>query len=191
MNAFYEWLQELASPENMGYFYLGYAMAFVAFLGYCKMMHRKVMINWRYAGIVLGLSMFAFVTLQTQSAYSLAATTASEVRECQREFNQALRDRARIAAENDALSIEQREVSRKKDKSETDMWVSLITPADPGIAVLDTDNPVRRAYALGVVTEYSRRSAAFDNRLSEISDRQEQLLVERRNHPLPEPTCGK
>lgn len=132
--------------------------------------------NWRYAGIAIGIAVIAFVSLQTQAAYSLAKNTALESASCQKEFYKALGNRARITGENDEISQNQRKIIYE--------WIHDLIFPPPPYNTMDPNDPLRQQYGLNLTINTDR---AFHESLN----RQDQLQNERDSHPLPEPTCGK
>jgi hypothetical protein len=176
------WLQGLATTNGMSYFFAGFFLAYVFYFFWCKHKKRAWHVNWRYAGIAIGISVMFFVTLQTQAAYSLAAETSVEVKECQREFNQALKSRALISEDNDRWSAIQR-------KAIGDWLFEIIVPPPRIQEIRATDpnfsnNPEYIKWGLGVTTKYS-------NIVQKAQKEQDENFEERKGHPLPEPTCGK
>lgn len=105
-----------------------------------------------------------------------AKQTADENRECQRQFNEALRARAAITAENDRLSLMQRDALAD--------WIHDLIFLPTDIAVLAQDDPRRVAYAIA-------RTGEADRIIRAAQDEQRRNEIERKQHPYPEPTCGK
>lgn len=171
-----DWFVGLATPGNMTYFAAGFAFAFVARWIWCKVKHRKYEIPWRYLGIAIGVCAIVTVSLQSSQAYTTAKTTAIEAKQCQEEFNAALKARSRITSENDELSQTQRRIVFD--------WIhDLIFPPEP-YASMTSDDPRRQdyGYTLTINTEHTFQASL---------DRQEELQKEREQHPYPDPTCGK
>ena len=176
MDDFLTWFYGLATVSGMGYFLLGFVSSYIIFWAWCMHKHKRLSVNWRYAGMAVGIVMIVFVSLQTQIAYNLAKVTAQEVQDCQREFNDALKSRARIASENDELSQEQRRIV-------FDWMHNLIFPPEP-FAAMETNDPRRQDYGFKLTI---RTTEQFQKSL----DRQDELQTSRDAHPLPDPTCGK
>ncbi|QHB37456.1 membrane protein [Mycobacterium phage Aikoy] len=190
MGTISDWFVGLFTLSGMAYFIAGYVSAYLIYGIYCMHKHKRLIINWRIPGIMLGITMIAFVSVQTQMAYTIAAKTAEEVQACQREFNATLGYRSRISEENDALSIEQRQLLADKDRAETEMWMTVLDPP-AGISDLASDHPARQAWAIQVVQDYTARAKRIDERIDAIRLRQERLQADRAANPLPEATCGK
>lgn len=171
----YEWFGGLATLTGFGYFMAGFGFAFTARWMYSKAKHESLNIPWYYIGIVIGCCAIIVTTLQSSSAYNTAKTTAHEVQDCQREFNQALRDRSKITSENDELSQVQRRIVFD--------WIhDLIFPPEP-YASMTTDDQRRQDYglALTINTEHTFKASLA---------RQEELQRQRERKPLPDPLCG-
>lgn len=146
--------------------------------------HRVPIPNRIWLGGLLGLTAVAW------SLYSVGQTSRRtdqvtddtrnltiEVKECQRQTFTALHWQRQLDLDNADLAAKDR-------KALADWLAILVAPPDPNIAKLDTGNPVRQAWALGVTMDYQKRQAAIEAQ-REINN---QI---RAAHPLPEPTCGK
>lgn len=172
----FEWFSGLATLSGLLYFLAGFASAYITHCVRAKMRHREVTIPWHIAGIAVGLAAIVVITVQTQVAYNTAKETAQEVQDCQKEFNQALRDRARITTENDELSQIQRRIVFD--------WIhDLIFPPEP-YAAMTTDDKRRQAYGLALTIR-------TEHQFKESLKRQDELQLQRQRSPLPDPTCGK
>lgn len=178
MNNAANWFSGLATLSGFLYFLLGFGSAYVVHCAKMKMRHKKVRIPWHLAGIAIGTAAILIVTLQSSIAYNLANETADEVQACQREFNQTLRARSKIAEENDRLSVVQRTALGD--------WLRalLFPPAD--IANLRESNPNDprvQTWSFAITRHYSD--------IIEKAQREQAVnFEERRHHPLPDPTCG-
>lgn len=171
-----DWFEGFATIGGFMYFLAGFGFCYAQACIRAKMRHKEVRLPWRLAGIAVGIAAMIVVTMQTQVAYTTAQETAREVQECQREFNQALQDRARIAAENDELSQIQRRILFN--------WIhDLIFPPEPYTSMA-TDDQRRQAYGFTLTTK-------TEHALKQSMNRQDELQVERARKPLPDPTCGK
>lgn len=144
---------------------------------------RHVEWNPRMLGILIAMAMLGWSLHQTSEnrAFSErqaveAKQFAAEVKDCQREFNQALRDRAQITSENDDLSQAQRRIVFH--------WIhDLIFPPEP-YASMDPNDPRRQQFGLTLTINTEREFQASLNR-------QDELEKDRDKRALPEPTCGK
>lgn len=176
MNVFWDWVQGFSTVGALAYFFTGFLCSYLLAFFWCKRQHSEFRVNFRYAGIAVGIAVLVFMSLQTQRAYTLAAETAQEVQECQREFNMSLRARAQITTENDSVSIDQRMIVYN--------WIhNLIFPPAP-YNTMETNSPERQAYGLRITQE-------TDKLFQDSIERQNDLQSKRDNHPLPDPLCGK
>jgi hypothetical protein len=152
---------------------------------YCKHKIRgeRWRFNWTSLGFIVAVSAMVFIGLQNTQL-------ATEVQNCQREFNSALVNRARIAEENDRLSQDQRYWLSKSDEAVGDLIARATSPIDPKIAAMAPDDPRRRAWESGLVMTYNIRTNKYRAEIQKIEDQQEELKIDRQNHPLPEITCG-
>lgn len=123
----------------------------------------------RIVGIIAGVAALVFIGMQNTQL-------ASEVRDCQREFNHALRARAQISAENDEVSQTQRRIVFD--------WIHNLIFPPPPFDVMSTDDPRRQDYGLTITIQTEK---LFRTSLA----KQDELQAERDRRPLPDPTCGK
>lgn len=176
MNDVYEWFAGLATIGGFAYFTAGFAFAFAARWLYCRFRHQTLSVPWHYIGITIGCSAIMLTTLQSSSAYNTAKDTSIEVQQCQRQFNAALKGRARVTNENDQLSQDRSTVVFN--------WIhDLIFPPSP-YSSMATDDPERQRWALA-------RTVDTDRQFRALIAKQNDLLDERNRNPLPDPTCGK
>ena len=176
MDGVYDWFAGLATIGGFLYFLAGFAAAYVYNYCKCKARHRKMRVPWHIVGIAIGVSAIVITTLQSSVAYNTAQQTAVEVQNCQREFNGVIRARAKISEENDRWSAIQR-------KALGDWLRTLIYPPSP-YDEMDPNDPLRQAWALELTEKYSKI-------IQQAQREQDENLVERTKHPLPEPTCGR
>ena len=140
------------------------------------------------AGLVL-LATLGYVLLQTGQTEAKYRGLARDVANCQREFNQALKARSAITAENDRLSVKQRDLLTALDDA-SGVWVGrLLNPPD-SIAALSPDDPRRQAWNEDVTRVYYQRATELRTEIADVRKEQTRLQDERNQHPLPEPTCG-
>lgn len=152
--------------------------------------------NFTALGVTIAVAVILFSVYKiqdtsntTQRIIADARAFSAQVQDCQRQLIEAIKGGRQVSAENDALSVQQRDLFAAKDDAETNMWRALLTPPDPAIAQLDTADPRRQHYSLDVLARYTKDAADIDRKIRGISDRQTDLLASR--PPLPEPTCGK
>ena len=176
MTTAYDWFEGLATISGFLYFLAGFGAAYAFECIRAKVRHRQIRIQWQLAGIAIGVAAIVIVTFQTQVAYTTAKDTAQEVQDCQREFNAALKARARIGAENDEISQTQRRIVFD--------WIHNLIFPPPPFDKMDTSDPQRQAYGYTLTIKTER---LFQQSLN----RQDELQAERDRKPLPDPTCGK
>lgn len=176
MGSVNDWFAGLATIGGFLYFLLGFAASYVYNWLKCKLKHRKMRIPWHIVGIAIGVSAIIITTMQSSVAYNTAKETAMGVQECQREFNQVIRTRAKISEENDWWSLVQR-------KALGDWLKQLLSPPPPYDA-MDTGDPRRQRWAL----ELTRH---FSGIIQQAQREQDENIAERARHVLPEPTCGR
>lgn len=140
------------------------------------------------AGLVL-LATLGYVLLQTGQTEAKYRGLARDVANCQREFNQALKARSAITAENDEISFKQRDLLTKLDEAAGVLVNRQLNPPS-SIAALPMDDPRRLAWNEDVTRVYYQRATELRKRVAEIREEQTRLQDERNQHPLPEPTCG-
>lgn len=136
--------------------------------------HHMKKINSYWLAVIVVLTAVAAVSLQNYRTYTFAEQLAKDTRACQIEFNETIRARTQISAENDRWSQLQR-------KALADWIHDLIFPP-PHIAVLPPDSGERQEWVLVRTTEADRIIRA-------AQDEQDENI---RNRPsYPDPTCGK
>ncbi|AGU92036.1 hypothetical protein BANE1_18 [Mycobacterium phage Bane1] len=140
------------------------------------------------AGLVL-LATLGYVLLQTGQTEAKYRGLARDVAHCQTEFNAALRARSNITAENDELSVKQRDLLTQLDEAAGVLVNRQLNPPS-AIAALPMDDPRRLAWNEDVTRVYYERTQKLREQIGELRRQQNDLLEDRRRHPLPEPTCG-
>lgn len=136
--------------------------------------HKMKKLNTYWLAVVVVLTSIAAVSLQNYKTYTFAEQLAKDTRDCQLEFNQALRVRSQITVENDTWSQIQR-------KALADWLHDLIFPP-PYIGTLPPEHPDRQSWVL-------IRTAQADTVIREAQEEQDKNIRER--PPYPDPTCGK
>lgn len=172
----YDWFAGLATIGGFLYFLAGFGAAYALSCVRAKLRHKTIKIPWQLAGIAIGVCAIIITTFQSSGAYNQSRQTAAAVQSCQREFNEALRARSQITSENDSLSQEQRGILF--------VWIhDLLFPPKP-FSDMDTADPRRQAYALQRTFE---TEASFEASIA----RQNAILGQRAQHPLPDLACGE
>lgn len=129
---------------------------------------------WVAGVIAVGVALYSIAETQ-DNANRVSALSESTVA-CQREFNETLRERSRIAEQNDRLSLVQRDALAD--------WIHELLNPPPEIAGLNPSEKDRQEWGLRITERYY-------GIIRFAQQRQRELAVERLAHPLPEPTCGK
>lgn len=140
------------------------------------------------AGLLL-LATLGYVLLQTGQTEAKYRGLARNMYDCQREFNQALKDRSRTTTENDRISMEQRDLFTALDDAAGTLVNRQLNPP-PEIAALPMDSARRLAWNEDVARVYYERTMKVRGQIAALRDEQTRLQQERAAHPLPEPTCG-
>lgn len=159
-----DWLVEMFTLAHVGYFGLGVAATCAWHLVRAHLQRRTVVIKWAYIAVPLVVILAAYMAVQNQ-----------QNADCVREFNQTLRERAAVTSENDALSIEQRELLYG--------WLHDLVFPPPEIAGLDMNAPARQKWNL-------ERTIAVDRQFQVSLEKQRENDARRAANPLPPPTCG-
>ena len=140
------------------------------------------------AGLVL-LATLGYVLLQTGQTEAKYRGLARDVARCQTEFNTALKARSQITAENDALSVKQRDLLTDLADAASTLVNRQLNPPE-AIAALSIDDPRRLAWNEDVTRVYFQHTTKVREQMTKLHDEQARLQEDRRQHPLPEPTCG-
>ena len=140
------------------------------------------------AGLVL-LATLGYVLLQTGQTEAKYRDLARDVANCQREFNQALKARSAITAENDRLSVKQRDLLTEMGDAASTLVDRQLNPPE-AIAGLEINDPRRLAWNEDVTRVYFQRVTKLRDEIAKVHEEQVKLQEDRARHPLPEPTCG-
>jgi len=172
-------------PENIFWFMLGIGLTQAWQWIKCKWKdhtdpkgapHKMKKINWFYVSIVATVAITTFIGVQNQRTYDFATKLANDTRECQIQFNTALRVRGAITQENDKLSRIQRTALAD--------WIHDLIFPPPHIAQLPYDDPGRTEWGL-------TRTAQADREIRAAQEEQEENDKLRAANPYPDPECGK
>lgn len=136
--------------------------------------HKMKKLSGYWVAVVVVLAAIAAVSMQNYQTYTFAEKLARDTRACQIEFNETIRIRTQITAENDRWSQIQR-------KALADWIHDLIFPP-PYIASLDPESGERQDWVLIRTTEAYKV-------IREAQDEQDRNIRERPAYP--DPTCGK
>jgi hypothetical protein len=142
-----------------------------------------------WLGGLLTFAVLGYVLLQVNQTEAHYRQLGDEMRHCQIEFNAALNARAAITTENDELSRQQRDLLAESDEAES-IWIDRLINLPEDIAGLPSTDDRVQQWGKAVTRVYFERIGHINAKITAISDRQQQLEQDRRNHPLPEPSCG-
>ena len=141
------------------------------------------------AGLVLAATL-GYVLLQANNTEDRYRRLANDMATCQREFNTALAAQAAVMDEDNKLSRDQRKLLAERSQLESE-WIEHLIEPPPDIAKLSDVDPRRIAWAADVTRIYFSHAAALDKQIDQVSEQQVVMDNERRDHPLPDPTCGR
>lgn len=129
----------------------------------------KYKVSFKVSNLVLAV--IALSVIWTGVRYT---DLASQVAQCQKEFNAALVARSNVSRENDDLSIEQREIVFE--------WMhDIVLPPAP-VSDWEPNDPRRQTWGIN-------RTIEANNEFKKSIDRQTVLINSR--PALPDPTCGR
>ena len=132
-------------------------------------------VNWLYVSIALTFMITTFIGVQNQVTYDHSKNLARQVRDCQLEFNSALKARSTITDQERQINAQWKKATLKV--------ISALSNMPPSVAQAGPNSQAMMDYKDKIIDRY----------LVEISDIELQRRVneEIRNQiPLPEPTCG-
>ena len=141
------------------------------------------------AGLVLTATL-GYVLLQTNITETRYLRLVGDMEWCQHEFNSALAAQAAVMDEDNKLSRDQRKLLAERSQLESE-WIEHLIEPPPDIAKLSDIDPRRIAWAADVTRIYFSHAAALDKQIDQVSEQHVIMDTERRNHPLPDPTCGR
>lgn len=159
-----DWFLDLFTLSHLGSFMLGVATATSWHYAKARFQHRIMVIKWQYIALPLAVGLTAYMAVETQQSA-----------DCVREFQQVLRERAKVTSENDQLSIEQRKLLYD--------WIHELLFPPPDIAKLPGSDPARETWAIDLTLETDKKFAAS-------LEQQKENDAQRAAHPLPPATCG-
>lgn len=146
-------------------------------------------INRVWIGGLIAAGCVAYVLSQAEQTHDDTVALSERTSQCQADLIASI-DRGRdISAQNDALSIEQRDLLAKSLDAGSE-WVQRLLVLPPELADLDRTDPRVTQYGLDVTRAYYDRIGRYRARINEISDEQNKLAEERAQNNLPSPRCG-
>lgn len=141
------------------------------------------------AGLAAVLSI-GYVLLTAQNTQDQTIRLTKQVAKCWQESYQATRAQIRINTENDVISRRQMDLQREYDRDTSEFWKNLVAP--PGdLAREDVNSPARQAWGLRLSIKYQAEIDRLGTQFDDLVNQRAALDVERKQHPLPETTCGK
>jgi len=132
-------------------------------------------VNWLYVAIAMTFMIATFIGVQNQVTYDHSKNLARQVRDCQIEFNSALKARSMITDQELMITAQWQKSTLKVISALSNLPLSVAQAGPASQAMMDYEDKI------------------IDRYLVEISEIEMQRRVneEIRNQiPLPEPTCG-
>lgn len=136
---------------------------------YWDLKRKGIVLDLAPLGIIAGVSVIVCVAIQQVGL-------ATEVKQCQAEFNAVLQDRAKLSDQSDTFTGELVDANSH--------WLATLTNPPADIAALHTTDPIYRAWVQGTIKDYLLR-------LDKISGERTAALEARKEKTYPTPTCGK
>lgn len=134
---------------------------------------------------VLSLGYVLFQTTETEERYKGLADRAGR---CPTVFQQNIAARSNITAENDRLSVIQRDKLTELDEL-TGEWIHRLLYPPPHLANTNLNDPGRQGYTITVTRIYEEAASKLRSDISALRDQQSRLAAERAQHPVPDPSC--
>ena len=132
-------------------------------------------VNWLYVSIALTFMITTFIGVQNQVTYDYSKNLARQVRDCQIEFNSALKARSTITDQERMLTAQWQKATLEA--------ISAVSNLPPSVAQAGPGTSAMMDYQDKIIDRYLVK-------ISEI-ELQRRVNEEIRNQvPLPEPTCG-
>lgn len=156
----------LFNTTRMVYFLAGIVLG--AGWLYRKLRRDGITIDLTPIGIILGVSVLTFVSVQQVGL-------AADVKQCQAQTNAVLQDRAKLSDQSDTLAGEMIDANAH--------WLATLTNPPADIAALHTTDPIYRAWVTGTLRDYLFQ-------LDKISSERTAALEKRKETIYPTPTCG-
>ena len=145
-------------------------------------------INIPVFGAVLSVLALGYVLFQTQETEERYKGLADRVSSCQAVFQSNIAARSAITAENDRVSILQRDKLSALDAL-TGQWIDRLLNPPPNIAGLAINDPRRLVWNEDVTRFYYEQTTALRADIENLRIEQDRLAAERAAHPIPDPSC--
>ena len=145
-------------------------------------------VNIPVLGVVLSVLALGYVLFQTQETEERYKGLADRVSSCQAVFQSNIAARSAITAENDRVSILQRDKLSALDAL-TGQWIDRLLNPPPNIAGLAINDPRRLVWNEDVTRFYYEQTTALRADIENLRIEQDRLAAERAAHPIPDPSC--
>lgn len=145
-------------------------------------------VNIPVLGVVLSVLALGYVLSQTQETEERYKGLADRVSSCQAVFQSNIAARSAITAENDRVSILQRDKLSALDAL-TGQWIDRLLNPPPHLAGTTLTDPGRQGYFLTVTRIYQEQAQKLRSEIDQLRDEATKLAEARAGHPIPEPTC--
>jgi len=140
-------------------------------------------------GVLVILAGTLFTGVQSWQTDRAIRQLTMETQRCYREFSESLEARRSIAAEDAVVSRKQRDAFAANDEAML-TWLSTLLNPPPDIAALSPQDQRRREWSIGITQEFNKVMASSRSIVVEAREQERESDEERKQHPLPEPTCG-
>lgn len=139
-------------------------------------------------GGLMALAVVGYVLVQVNQTETKYRVLADRLTSCQVTFQTAIVERAKIAAENDKLSMAQRDKLTALDQMQG-VWIDRLLNPPPHIAETPLGDPRRVGYTITVTRFFQERAVTLRADIADIRAEQTRLTEDRNAHPLPDPLC--
>ncbi|QPX62132.1 membrane protein [Mycobacterium phage Indlovu] len=148
-------------------------------------------INRMWIGGLIAAACVLYVLSQAQQTHDDTVRLSETTRQCQNDLIASIQRGREIQAENDDLSVRQRDLFADLEELQGVWLTRLVQPDNPEIAALDQNDPRRQHWAIDVTIVYNERAAKLRKEVRDITVRQAELAEQRTKNPLPSPRCGQ
>jgi len=144
-------------------------------------------ISHRWIASTVFVLAIGYVLFSAEKARDYSIRLNNEVVKCWAENYNLAKKRAEINDKDASLANELSEYRDELEQARTDYTVALTT-APPFISK-DADRRVQYLYDITKV--YAAQQSRIMTKIKDVENRKKQLDQDRRDHPLPEATCGR
>lgn len=153
--------------------------------------HRRVgAISRQWVGGLIAVLCVGYVLFQSQQTHDQTVALSQATRACQADLIRSIERGRSISAENDKLSVEQRDLLALLDEA-GGIWINRLINPPEAIAKLEPDDPRRQAWGIDVTRVYYERATKLRERVNQIRVEQFRLAEERLRNELPPPNCER